>query len=66
MSRYDEELELINKLSLLYSICEGTTSREFIRVNKMKIEVMNRKNEELNQKESIRKATFFTSAIPLE
>jgi hypothetical protein len=53
-------------LIAIYSICEGTTSPELTRLNKLKVEVIARKDEELNLKEMGRKKAKCDTQVPLD
>jgi hypothetical protein len=66
LSLYEEVLAVVTVLSQIYSICEGTTSAECMRLNKLKVEVMTRKDLELNKKESTRQQKLFKSGVRLE
>jgi hypothetical protein len=66
LGRYEEEMNLIGTMLLVYSICEGTTSAEFLRLNQLKIAVVARKDEERNSKEMARKVKFCNSAVSID
>ena len=65
LGRTEEQLELICKMVTVYAVCEGTSSPDFTRLNHLKVTVIARKDEELNQRELERKKKLYKSAVSI-